>query len=55
MSIVSNNVMRTLAAVLALAILAPIRNAFAQARPPAPRRACCQQVAVLHLSIRPIP
>jgi hypothetical protein len=35
MSIVSNNVMRALAAVLALAILAPVQNAFAQARPPA--------------------
>jgi nicotinamidase-related amidase len=35
MSIASRNVMRALAAVLALAILAPVPNAFAQARPPA--------------------
>jgi nicotinamidase-related amidase len=35
MSIVSRNVVRALAAVVALAILAPVQNAFAQARPPA--------------------
>ena len=35
MSIVSRNVMRALATVVALAILAPVPSAFAQARPPA--------------------
>src|SRR5262245_5945066 len=35
MSIVSRNVMRALAAMLVLAIVAPVQNACAQARPPA--------------------